>query len=764
MRIFRQKEQLGQGFERPADMPEALYRLLVRRGISSAEEAAAFLKPDVNMLNDPHLLPGVTQAVSIIKEAVENKKRICVYGDYDVDGVSASAIMTLCLRRMGADMDVYLPSRHEEGYGLNENALREVAENYDLMITVDCGITSVELIDIANELGLTTIVTDHHRPGEKLPDTTVINPLVGDYPDHYLCGGGVAFKLCEALIGREAALDYIDIAALATVADLVTLTGENRVITKLGLDSMNRSPRPGIAALRDVAGMGDKPFSSGMLGFQIGPRLNASGRLGSARRAYELLISDTPAKARETAIELNAENELRRQIETEISTAAVKQLENFDFIKHRAIVIAGEGWNSGVIGLAASRIVEMYHYPTILISMNGDVGVGSCRSIEGVDIHKALTAVAHRMVKFGGHSQAAGLTINRSELEAFKDELDEYLRENIPSETYIPVSEYDTDIAFNEMDTRFVTLMEAFAPTGMGNPAPLFHNRVRISEGRRIGKDSTHLSLRVTDGTTYLRGVAWREGHRLDELTNEVETVFVPKINEFNGRTSVDIEFKTIESVPGAERLSNGDKNEFLASFLTQVLYNRPNTTVNAKRIGIDELNEILAHNVQGNLIIAADRKSAGDIKNCDIFTGRFPNDRRAFNAVCIMPEGDIPDVYKNIFYAGIPAPEGCVQIDIPKAEWLKNMPGIEELRKAYVAVKKMLSGGAEAESLMGYAEIAAAASGLDAVCLMACILIFIDMGLVVNTGGCRLEMGEFRKLDPESSKAYRAAQILKEV
>jgi len=764
MRIYRQKQQLGQGFEKPEGMPEALYRLLVRRGLGSADEARAFLRPNADMLNDPHLLPGVTQAVSIIREAVDSKKKICVYGDYDVDGVSASAIMTHCLRRIGGDIEVYLPSRHEEGYGLNENALREVAAKYDLMITVDCGITSVELIALANELGLQTIVTDHHRPAETLPDTTVINPLVGDYPDHYLCGGGVAFKLCEALIGREAALEYIDIAALATVADIVTLTGENRVITKLGLDSMNRRPRPGIAALRDAAGMGDKPYTSGMLGFQIGPRLNASGRLGSARRAYELLVTSDPAKARELASELNAENELRRQIETEISTAAMKQLEGFDFVGRRAIVIAGEGWNSGVIGLAASRIVEAYNYPTILISMNGDVGVGSCRSIPGVDIHAALSAVSHRMVKFGGHAQAAGLTIMRSELDAFRDELDDYLRNNIPPETYVPVTEYDTDVSFSELDMHFVALMEAFAPTGMGNPAPMFHSMVKVAEARKVGREGAHLIMRVTDGSTYLRGVAWREGRQLDDLTREMEVVFAPKINEFNGRSSVELEYKAFSAVPGSETLAEGDKNEILASFLTRVLYNKPYAAISRKRISLNELNDILNGNVQGTLVIAADKRSAEGIRGADVFLGKFPADPRAFNAVCIMPEGDIPAGYRNIIYAGMPARENCLELEVPRADWLHKLPSLEELRMVYVAVRRMLSKPSPEGSLMAYARKAADESGLDETCLMAGILILIEMGLVKDSGGMRLSMGEFRKMDPAASAAYNAAQILKEV
>ena len=763
MRIFRQKEQLGSGFDRPDGMPEALYRLMVRRGIGSAEEARAFLRPNRDMLNDPGLLPGVSRAAEKIKKAVADGRRICVYGDYDVDGVSASSILKLCLTKMGGNVEVYLPSRHEEGYGLNEKAVREIAGKYDLMITVDCGITSVELIALATELGLETIVTDHHRPGEELPKTLVINPLVGDYPDKYLCGGGVAFKLAEELVGRDAAMEYIDIAALATVADIVTLTGENRVITKLGLDSMNKNPRPGIAALRDVAGMGDKPFSSGMLGFQIGPRLNASGRLGSARRAFELLTTDDAKHARELAVELNAENELRRQIETEISSAAMKQLEDFDFVEHRAIVIAGEGWNSGVIGLAASRIVEMYNYPTILISVNDGVGVGSCRSIPGVDIHKALTAVAGRMVKFGGHAQAAGLTIMEDQLEDFRRELDEYLWANIPPETYVPVTEYDTEAQFSELDMHFVTLMEAFAPTGMGNPAPVFYTRAKVADARRVGRDGAHLSVRLADGTNYMRGVAWREGHKADGLGREIEAVYAPKINEFNGRSTVELEVKAFAPLGGVEALANGDMEAEFAQFLTEVLYNSPYTVLGADSVSRDELDRMLRENVQGTLVIAADAKSVTGIEGADVYVGKYPDDPRCFNAVCVTPVGEMPKGYRNYVYAGMPAREGGVRLDIEPAAWVKQMPGIEEMRRAYVAVKRMLSRPVIAGDLNEFARSLEDECTLSRACLMACILIFIDMKLLVDAGGFDLKMGEFRKLDPVSSAAYRAAQLIKQ-
>ncbi|MGX8705253.1 MAG: single-stranded-DNA-specific exonuclease RecJ, partial [bacterium] len=380
-------------FDCSPDMPPALHRLLVERGIGSAAEADRFLHPDERSLHDPFLLNDMAVAVDILQRAIASGTPICVYGDYDVDGVCASAIMLKYLRSRGATTEVYLPSRHTEGYGLNADAIREIAGWAKLLVTVDCGVTSVELVALAKSLGLTVIVTDHHRPAESLPDCPVVNPLLNDYPFPFLCGAGVAWKVVWALSGAVP-LQLVDIAALATVADVVSLTGENRAIVAMGLKSINRHPRIGLAALIDAAGLSGKPISSTAIAFQLAPRLNAGGRLDTALRPLKLIMTDDPAEAKSLAEELDAENDERRQIEQQIVREAEVQLEGFDFIRHRALILAGVGWNPGVIGLAASRLVEKYHYPVVMLADQGDRLTGSCRSIEGVDIHAALTGCA----------------------------------------------------------------------------------------------------------------------------------------------------------------------------------------------------------------------------------------------------------------------------------------------------------------------------------------------------------------------------------
>lgn len=765
MRIYRKRGAPEAGFERPEGMPEPLYRLLAARGVSSVEEARAFLKPDADMLRDPALLPGAPEAARVLRDAVAAGERICVYGDYDVDGVSATSIMHLALTRLGARTETYLPSRHEEGYGLNERAVREIAGRCRILMTVDCGVTSVELVALAASLGLLVIVTDHHKPGPELPDCLVVNPLVGDYPEKGLCGAGVAFKIAEALLGRAEAMDYIDLAALATVADVVPLKGENRAIVKLGLDAMNVRPRLGISELRVASGLSEKPFTSGMLGFQIGPRLNASGRVGSARRAYKLLTTEDGDEARALANELNAENALRKKYEEEIIATALKKLEGFDFIAHRAIVLAGEGWNSGVIGLAAARLVERFHFPTILISLDGETGVGSCRSIPGIDIHKALTAAREHMVKFGGHAQAAGLTVERGKIPALADALDVYLRESADPALYIPVSEYDVDARFEELGTLFVALTELFAPTGMGNPAPVLRTKASVAEVRRVGRDGAHLSLKLNDGTNMLRAIAFREGERADALTGEADVLYAPFINEFGGKRSVELEVKAIMPAGNTEIIARArtSADALLAAFLTEMIYNRAYSAKSARNMSRAQLDEALARSPQGTLVVAADAQSAALFETLDVAVGKYPDDPRAFNCVCLLPTGTVPKGFFRIVYAGMHAPEGGWTLEGPRTAWVEELPGIDELRRAYVAVRRLLSRPSANQSLDGWARSLSDECALGVPCAMASILVLIDMGLVERGDGWRLAPGVFRKTDPMDSAAFRRLYDLKE-
>lgn len=452
MRRKMQRGQAAHAWPRSEGMSELLYQLLLRRGIASAAEAERFLHPDREQLHDPMLLSGMEGALSLLRKARQGGQRVWVYGDYDVDGVCASALLSQALSLYGLQASTYIPSRHREGYGLNEAAVREIAaeagcpQERALLITVDCGISCAAEVALARELGLDVIVTDHHRPGDLLPDCPVINPLLGDYPFGYLCGAGVAFKLSCALLGWELASRFLDLAALATVADIVPLADENRVLVYLGLQAINEHPRPGLQALIRTAGLKGRSLTAGNIGFQLGPRLNASGRLGDARRALNLLCGTDAAELDRIAQELEEENAERKRVEAQILEEAHRQMEGYDLLAHRILVLTGEGWNSGVIGLAASRLVGEYHYPTILLSASDGVCTGSCRSIPAVDIYMALCSCADLMIRFGGHRQAAGLTIEQKNVPELIERLDAYLREHTCPEDYIPEAEYDLEL------------------------------------------------------------------------------------------------------------------------------------------------------------------------------------------------------------------------------------------------------------------------------------------------------------------------------
>ena len=768
-------------FDRPEDMPPALHRLLIERGVASAEEAEAFLHPDERSLHDPMRLSGMGEAVNRIRSAMAAGETICVYGDYDVDGVSASAILSGWLKASGADARVYLPSRHSEGYGLNENAVREIAGWAKLLVTVDCGVTSVALVQLARELGLDVIVTDHHRPGEALPDCPVVNPLLADYPFPSLCGAGVAWKLVWALAGRDAAMAYVDIAALATVADVVPLTGENRVIVKLGLDRINAAPWLGVSALIDAAGLAGKRITAASIAFQLAPRLNAGGRLGSAMRACELLSTDDPRRAAALAGELEGENTRRKGVEQRILAEAEAQLRGFDFIAHRAIILAGKEWNPGVIGLAASRLVEKYHYPVILLADQGEKLTGSCRSIEGVDIHAALTACAAHLERFGGHRQAAGLTLLPGNLPGFIAAMDAWLSETVPPDAWIPTQEYDMALDFADVTPAFIQSLEALQPTGFGNPAPLFRATASVVDARDVGAEGAHLKLTLAQGGHRLDGIAFRMGGM--SLSDRVDALFVPGLNTYMGRTAPQLQVKALADADAIGRVQAKLASELAlqCDFLTQLFYNKrilPQSGV-ATPASVREVEAMLEAAPQGTLILAGSLMEAVALLRQiaplqpDVCFGAFPEDPRRFNALCAYPPPErVPAGYSRVILAGLPADfpvdaPGARILRLPgRAEWLSDLPDLEGLRAAYRAVMRVGQRPVDFRSLDGLAHVTAAEAGQTDVAALAAILAMASMGLfelTLDDGPIRVRRSERRKAAPEESAFWSTLQRWRE-
>ncbi len=626
------------------DLPQWLSALLRARGVDTPEKAERFLHPDVSQLHDPSLMQGMDKAVRIIRQAAAEGWPVIVYGDYDVDGVCATAIMLETLREMGMQPAFRIPSRHGEGYGLNCDAVREMAETCRLLITVDCGVTNHEEVKLAQLLGMKVIVTDHHQLADTpSPADVVLNPLMGEYPFRRLCGAGVALKLTQALLGMEAVMRRIDLAALATVADIVPLIDENRIIVKEGLRLMADSQRPGLKALLAVSDV-HPPVNAGHVGFRLAPRLNAGGRLEDASQGVRLLTAPDSAAADPIALHLQEANAQRQAIEQDITQQALAMIPAcVDFLTDRVIILMGEGWNHGVIGLAAGRICEKFHFPTIVLTRNEEgIAVGSCRSIPGVNIHGMLSTCKDLFLRFGGHEQAAGLTMQADFLPELRRRLNLAINENCDLRCYIPRREYDLPLRLQEVDLDMIDRLDLLQPTGYGNPNPVFLARgTHLQQARRVGQTRTHLKVSLLDGATIRDGIAFGLGDLADEGLEQVDVLFTPERNEFRGRVTPQLMVEAITPAEGAVTLPEGDMLFF--PLLQELLYLASNSIeipANAASITAGGVHKLMqtGRNV---LLIGHDREAAARIlvgETADTAIGAV-RDERGFNTVLMAPE-----------------------------------------------------------------------------------------------------------------------------
>lgn len=452
---------------------EKFVELLCRRGVSTEEEINRFLHPDENDFYDPFLLKGMREAVDRLNAAIERKEKIVVYGDYDADGVCAAAILSLFLSGRGLNVLVHIPNRVGEGYGLNIDSLGRIIENElpDLILTCDCGISGAEEVRFATELGVDVIVTDHHEISGEIPDCVVINPKQPDcsYPYDMLCGAGVALKLVEALSDRKTMLEYTDLACVATIADLVPLLDENRIIVQVGLKRVNERKNIGLRVMFDFLRLND--LSSGDVAFKIAPRINAAGRMGDAFRAFELLTTTNISRASAIVGELEADNARRKEICDEMYEEAVADLAFEDTVNSRAIVLSHPDWEKGITGILAARLAGDYNRPAFILVKSGDAYKGTCRSVEGVNIHELLTYCRDELIEFGGHSQAAGFSLAPDKKEAFAAKANEFLK-RYDDDLFFPCFRYDMEL--DEPTVDFVKSLDLLEPTGNGNQRPLF--------------------------------------------------------------------------------------------------------------------------------------------------------------------------------------------------------------------------------------------------------------------------------------------------
>ena len=548
-----------------------LAQVLSARGYEDADAARVFLNSKLNELHNPELLPGVPAAADLIVAAIQAGRRITIYGDYDVDGVTATSLLWHCLKLAGGQVDYYIPSRLEEGYGINSEAIAKLhAEDPNrLVVSVDCGIGSVVEAALARKLGLELIITDHHHIGSELPDAAVlVHPrLPGTaYPFGDLCGAGVAFKLAWAICQRlgdgkkasprmrEFLISAVGLAAVGTVADVVPLLGENRILVRFGLTSLPDRSSPGLKALMKIAGLeGRQELTAEDIAFGIAPRINAAGRLGQARLAVELLTTDVADRAASLAVYIDEQNKVRQTVERKVFKQAKEQVEAHpEWLEHAALVLADSDWHPGVIGIVASRVTEHFQKPAVLIAINQSEGTGqgSGRTFANFDLHSGLTACGMHLLKFGGHRAAAGLKIAVEHIEVFRLAFSTHVGENHDVQASDLELRIDAEVRLTDLTLNAIKELDRLGPFGRDNPRPVLATQgVQLAEPpRKMGEGERHLSLTVKQGTRKIRAIAFGKGDWADEIAaavadgSTISICFAPNINRFRGQENVEMQ------------------------------------------------------------------------------------------------------------------------------------------------------------------------------------------------------------------------------
>ncbi len=554
---------------RSSGLPAVVVQILVSRGVYRAEEASQFLDTKLMGLRDPQELPGVPKATALLVQAIQDKTPIVIYGDYDCDGMTGSAILVNGLRLLGADVSYHVPNRLEEGYGLNADAINKLAERGKrIIVSVDCGITSIGCAELCRELGVQLIITDHHTFADQLPDAAaaIVHPrLPGTaYPFGHLCGAGVAFKLawaiCQAVCGskkvteplRRYLMQSLSLAAIGTVADVVPLLDENRILVEHGLRMLRAEPLPGLEELMKLSKLSEAAtLDAESIAFNIAPRLNAAGRLGQAQLGIELLTTSAGERAKSLAEYIEQLNSNRDTLQRSVQLAASKQAKNdFDPEGDPALVLAGVGWHQGVIGVVAGRLADKYAKPVLVLSLDATgkgeaVGSGRVGGTD-IDLYEALSECSDRLLRFGGHQAAAGITIDQRQIEPFRGDFCEAVAKQWADKEIVPEIRIDAEAPLGQLNLQTVGQLEMLAPFGAGNPRPVLYCRdIELDEpARRMGAGDRHLTVKLRQGTKVIRGVAFSAGDWCDELNateGPIEIAYRPVINEFRGFRKVEV-------------------------------------------------------------------------------------------------------------------------------------------------------------------------------------------------------------------------------
>ncbi len=546
---------------RDLGLQAATAAVLIRRGIRTADEARPFLSPSASDLLDPFRLKEMDRAVSRIREAIRRSERVVIYGDYDVDGVTATTLYLDFFKSQGLEADFYLPHRLKEGYGLNETAIRTLQNRgTTLLITADCGTTSVDEIRLASSLGMDVIVTDHHEVSSELPPAlALLNPKRADagYPEKSLCTAGLAFKVIQALT-RNIKSNGLDLVALGTIADVSPLTGENRFLVKEGLKQLTEGQRPGIRALKEASELPDGPVKAGTVGFTLAPRINASGRLTDAGDAVRLLTTQSSEEARRIAQSLNHQNRERQEIEGRMAEEACARVESeVDFQKDGCIVLASKTWHPGVVGIVAARLVERYYRPAVLLAIDSEgLAKGSARSIAGFHLTDALRRCRELLIRFGGHYSAAGLTLREENIPALRERLSSVAFDTLSPEDFQSKLMIDATVRWEDLTLRLVSELESLAPFGPANPEPMLllrevipvHPRIVGNNHLKFAVKKRNGSSGVSSGDLLMDVIGFRMGERMALLKDgaPLDLVFIPERNTWQGRDRIQLRLKDL--------------------------------------------------------------------------------------------------------------------------------------------------------------------------------------------------------------------------
>ena len=536
------------------NLNKVIGKIIVNRHVVNDEDVRIFITPTRDDFHDPFLFKGMDVAVERIIKAINNKEKILIYGDYDVDGITSTTVLKKYLMDRGISVDTYIPNRLHEGYGLNKNAIDTIKErNIDLIITVDCGISAIEEVDYAVSLGMDVIVTDHHEVGEKLPNAlAVIDAKRRDntYPFRSLAGVGVVFKLIQALsikleIKPEEYLKYLDLVCVGTISDIVPLEGENRTIAKLGLMLIKVTRNLGLREL--IKSSGYKEIDSNTISFGVAPRINACGRMGHEEEALKLFLAEDLESATKITKELNEYNTLRQSTEKAIYEEAVQQIEKNHLDENNSIVLGGKGWHHGVIGIVSSKVTDKYYKPSILLSFEDDIAKGSGRSVPGFDLYEGLAKCEDLLEKYGGHSMAVGLTLKKENLEKFKERFEQIAKEKNIKEL-VPIIYIDDELKLKDINMELVKSLSILEPFGEANKVPLFLIRNLKIDSIRALSEGRHLKLTLRDENFVINAIGFELGYLAEEyrIGDRIDVVGTLEINSFNGFSSIQINMKDI--------------------------------------------------------------------------------------------------------------------------------------------------------------------------------------------------------------------------